>query len=39
MERSLVFLILFLGSLWLIMDDFAGKKRISGIARGLLPNV
>lgn len=36
MERSIFFLLIALGALWLILDDFYGKKRISAFSKGVL---
>lgn len=38
MERQLFFLIIALGALWLILDDFNGKRRITAFAKGVLSN-
>jgi len=37
MERQIFFLILALGAVWLILDDFNGKKRITAFAKGVTP--
>lgn len=36
MDRQLFFLILFMGGLWLIFDQFAGQKRLGKFVKGLI---
>lgn len=31
MERSLFFLLIFLGALWLLLGEFGSEKRITGV--------
>lgn len=39
MEKGLLFFTLSMLCLWVILDDFFGSKKLSGIAQNLTPNI